>query len=123
MLGPKHFKQFMVPHYRRISDLAHAHGVDVLWLDCDGNIEELVPLWLDAGINCMFPLEVGTWGADPVRYRKQYGKDLLIMGGFSKHILAESKEAIEAEVIRLAPGRGRRLHRLLRSPRAAHCPA
>ncbi len=103
LLSPKHFKHYLVPHYRRISDLARSHGVDVLWLDCDGKIDKLMPLWLDAGINCMFPVEVGTWGADPVQYRKQYGKDLLMMGGFSKHILAESKEAIEAEVRRLTP--------------------
>jgi len=51
----------------------------------------------------MFPVEVGTWGADPVAFRKQYGKDLLMLGGFDKHILAQSKAAIEAEVRRLTP--------------------
>jgi uroporphyrinogen decarboxylase len=51
----------------------------------------------------MFPLEVGTWRADPVRFRQQYGKDLLMMGGFDKHILAQSTEAIEREILRLAP--------------------
>jgi hypothetical protein len=101
LISPKHFKQYLVPHYRRITDLLHRYGVDVIWLDCDGNIEKLVPLWFDAGVNCMFPLEVGTWGADPIAYRQQYGKDLLIMGGFDKHILAESKAAIEREVHRL----------------------
>ena len=103
LISPRHFKQFLVPHYRRIADLLHQHGVDVIWLDCDGDIEALVPLWLEAGINCMFPLEVGTWGADPVHYRRQYGKDLLMMGGFDKHILQGSKEGIAAEVQRLAP--------------------
>lgn len=103
LISPRHFKKYLVPHYRRISDLLRKHGVDVIWLDCDGNIEKLMPLWLDAGINCMFPVEIGTWGADPVKYRQQYGKDLLMMGGFDKHILAESKAAIEAEVYRLLP--------------------
>jgi uroporphyrinogen decarboxylase len=92
-----------VPHYRRIVDLLHKHGIDVVWVDCDGNIEALVPLWLDAGVNCMFPLEVGAWGADPLKYRQQYGKDLLIMGGFDKHLLQGSKESIQQEVYRLAP--------------------
>lgn len=103
LMSPRHFERFLVPHYRRIADLLRRHGVDVIWVDCDGNIEKLVPLWLDAGINCMFPLEVGTWGADPVQYRQQYGKDLLLMGGFDKHILARSKDAIAREVDRLAP--------------------
>lgn len=103
LLSPRHFKQYLVPHYRRIVDLLHQHGVDVVWVDCDGDIAKLVPLWLEAGVNCMFPLEIGSWGADPVQYRRQYGKDLLIMGGFDKHILQGSQTAIEQEVRRLAP--------------------
>jgi uroporphyrinogen decarboxylase len=103
LMSPRHFKKFLVPHYRRIADLLHRHGVDVLWLDCDGNIEALIPLWLEAGVNCMFPLEIGTWGADPIRYRQEYGPDLLLMGGFDKHILQGTKAQIKAEVERLAP--------------------
>jgi hypothetical protein len=103
LLSPKHFKQYLVPHYRRIVDLLNRHGVDIVYLDCDGRIDALIPLWLDAGVNCIFPVEVGAWGADPVRYRQQYGRDLRIMGGFDKRILAASKDAIEAETYRLAP--------------------
>lgn len=103
LLSPRHFKKYLSPQYRRITDLLHRHGVDVVYLDCDGNIEALMPLWLEAGVNCMFPLEIGTWGADPIKYRRQYGKDLLIIGGFDKHILAGSKADIEKEVYRLLP--------------------
>jgi hypothetical protein len=103
LISPRHFEQYLVPQYKRITDLLHKHDVDVVWVDCDGNIERLVPLWLEAGVNCMFPLEIGTWGADPIKYRQEYGKDLLIMGGFDKHILASTKDAIEKEVYRLAP--------------------
>lgn len=81
----------------------HRYDVNVTWVDCDGDISLLIPLWLDVGVNCMFPIEVGTWGADPVELRKKYGKELLLMGGFDKRILAHSKEAIEAEIRRLTP--------------------
>ena len=103
LLGPEPFKKYLVPHYKRITSLLRKHGVDVIWLDCDGCIDLLMPLWLEAGVNCMFPVEIGTWGADPVRYRKQYGKDLLMMGGFDKHILAQGKPQIEKEIHRLTP--------------------
>ncbi len=103
LISPQHFRQYLVPHYRRISDLVRGYGVDVIWVDCDGKIDDLVPLWLEAGINCMFPLEVGTWGADPLAFRREYGRDLLLMGGIGKRILAGSKETIEAEVYRLLP--------------------
>lgn len=103
LISPKHFKQYLVPQYRRITDLLHKYGVDIVWLDCDGDIKLLIPHWLDAGVNCMFPLEVGTWGADPVKYRQEYGKDLLMMGGFDKHILQGTRADIENEIKRLAP--------------------
>jgi uroporphyrinogen-III decarboxylase len=38
-----------------------------------------------------------------VKYRQQYGKDLLMMGGFDKHILARSKDDIQREIKRLTP--------------------
>lgn len=103
LISPRHFDRYLVPQYRRITDLLHSYGVDVIWLDCDGKIDLLLPRWLDAGVNCMFPLEVGTWGTDPVALRKQYGPDLLMMGGFDKHILQGSKDDILREVERLTP--------------------
>ncbi len=103
LLGVEEFKKYLVPNYKRITDQLHANGCHIVWLDCDGMIDHLIPHWLEAGVNCMFPLEVGTWDGDPVRYRREYGKDLLLMGGFDKHILAKTPAEIEAEVIRLTP--------------------
>ncbi len=103
LLGPAQFERYLSPHYRRLSDLLRRHGVDVIWVDCDGKIDALLPLWIDAGVNCLFPVEVGTWGGDAIALRQQYGKDLLLMGGYDKNILTHGKQAIEAEVHRLAP--------------------
>ena len=103
LLTPSIFNRVLVPRYRRIMDLFHRYGCEFAWLDCDGKIDDLIPGWLEAGVNIMFPIEVGTWGADPVKLRSTYGKDLRMMGGFDKHILAKGKGPIEAEVTRLAP--------------------
>ena len=103
LLGPAQFERYLLPHYRRLTELLHRHGVDLIWVDCDGKIDQLVPLWMEAGVNCMMPVEVGTWGADPIAFRKEYGKELLLMGGFDKHILRSGKHDIEAEVRRLTP--------------------
>ena len=102
MISPQMFREIVGPRLKRVCDLLRRHGCDVILTDCDGDIRQLIPVWLECGVNCMFPIEIGNW-ADPVRFRKQYGRDLLMMGGFSKHILAESKGAIDAEVARLTP--------------------
>jgi len=103
LISPKHFRHFLTPHYRRITDLLHKHNINIIFLDCDGNIEKLAPLWMDVGINTMFPFEVGRWHADPLEYRQKFGKDMRFIGGFDKNILMTSKEAIKTEVLRLAP--------------------
>ncbi|MDE2126785.1 MAG: hypothetical protein KGJ62_09355 [Armatimonadetes bacterium] len=103
LLSPRVFKQVLVPQYARITALLRRFGVDVVIIDCDGDIRQLVPLWLDAGVNTMFPVEVGTWGADVVAYRKEYGRDLLMIGGVSKRLLAGPQDGISREVERLTP--------------------
>ncbi|MDX2112035.1 MAG: uroporphyrinogen decarboxylase family protein [Verrucomicrobiota bacterium] len=103
LLSPTHFKQFLVPRYKRITNLAKANGTDVIYLDSDGKIDDLLPLWLEGGITCMFPIEIGTWGADPVRYRKEYGKELRMLGGVDKHALQGNPETIRAAIRHLTP--------------------
>ena len=39
----------------------------------------------------------------PVAYRRKFGRDLLLLGGFDKHILARTPRDIERETRRLAP--------------------
>src|SRR5450756_513743 len=88
----------MVPVMR----LLREHGIDIIWTDCDGNILKLIPLWLKVGLNCMFPLEVNA-GNDPIALKKEYGRDLLIRGGFNKFALHEGRAAILRELRRLGP--------------------
>lgn len=102
LFSPAMLREFLLPRYKRIARLLQRHGVDVIWTDCDGNIAEVVDIWLEAGYNCMFPVEVRA-GSDPVMLRRQYGKDLLLLGGFDKMVLYRDQEAILAELRRLAP--------------------
>jgi uroporphyrinogen decarboxylase len=40
---------------------------------------------------------------DPLAVRKQYGHDLLLIGGIDKRVLAQDKRAIEAELYAKLP--------------------
>ncbi len=103
LLSPRIFKEVLVPQYKRITGTLLKYGVDIVFLDCDGKIDALAPLWFEAGVNTMFPIEVGTWGADPYEFRKKFGKEMRIMGAVDKNILARTKEDITREVERLGP--------------------
>ena len=36
----------------------HSQGIDIIGVDSDGNVEELIPLWLEVSINLVYPMEV-----------------------------------------------------------------
>jgi hypothetical protein len=103
LVNPRLFAAKVGPHYRRITDLLQAHGVHIVSLDCDGKIDALVPIWLEHGINTMFPIEVGTWNASIKPWRQQYGRELRGVGGMNKTIFSRDYRAVDAEVERLKP--------------------
>ena len=89
------FERVIVPRYRRIGDKLHAHGIDLWYTDCDGDVRPLLPGFLDGGINCLFPYEVNSC-CHPAQLLAEYGRDLRIMGGVDKMELAKGPEAIRA---------------------------
>ena len=97
LISPKIVKEWMVPRYKKITNLLRENGVEFILVDCDGNIEELLPLWLESGVNGIFPLEVAA-GMDPIKLRKKYGKDLFLTGGIDKRELSKGKTEIDAQV-------------------------
>ncbi|MHB9025375.1 MAG: uroporphyrinogen decarboxylase family protein [Armatimonadota bacterium] len=102
LISPDAFREFMMPYYRRTVGLARKHGMDIFIVDSDGDIRSLIPLWLEVGVNCVLPLEVAA-GMDVVELRKEYGHDLLMIGGLDKRAFAHSKEAIREEVMMKVP--------------------
>jgi uroporphyrinogen decarboxylase len=103
LINPRVFREKVGPHYRRITDLLLSHGVDIVSLDCDGKIDALVPIWLENGVNTMFPIEVGTWGGSIAPWRERYGRALRGVGGMDKRAFARDRAAVDAEVERLRP--------------------
>lgn len=101
LVNPAVFEEYVGPHYKKITDLAREKGVKLASLDCDGCIDKLVPIWLENGVNVMFPIEVGTWEASIEPWRDAYGKELRGVGGMNKHVLAYDKKAVDDEVERL----------------------
>jgi hypothetical protein len=96
------FREVVLPRVRRIGRKLGAAGIDIWYTDCDGDIRQLVPGWLDAGLNTMFPFEVSCSGS-PGELLDLYGPRLRIMGGVDKHALGGGREAIRAYLEALAP--------------------
>ncbi|MDH7568062.1 MAG: uroporphyrinogen decarboxylase family protein [Armatimonadota bacterium] len=96
------FEKVVVPRYKRIGDKLHSAGIDLWYTDCDGDVRPLLPGFLSAGINCLFPFEVNGC-AHPGELLRQYDGVLRIMGGVDKIELAKGPEAIKAYLESLVP--------------------
>jgi uroporphyrinogen decarboxylase len=99
LISPKIYKEFFFPRHKAICEFLYSHGVKVIELDSDGNTEALLPMLIEAGFNCHWPLESAA-NMDPVKIRKKYGTSLALMGGIDKRELAKGKKAIEEELRR-----------------------
>ncbi|MFA6107302.1 MAG: uroporphyrinogen decarboxylase family protein [Candidatus Latescibacterota bacterium] len=100
LVSPMIFDRCVASGYRKIRAKLDQYGVPLFGLDSDGQVEPLIPNWMDAGINVLFPLEPGTWGATPEHVRERFGRELRIVGGYDKLALEKGPAAIEAELER-----------------------
>ena len=102
IVNPRWFKRVITPRYQRIHEKLKAHGIDIWWIDCDGDVRPILPHMMDGGMTCLFPYEVNSC-THPADLLKEYGKDLRIMGGFDKMELGKGRDAIRAYMDTLVP--------------------
>jgi len=102
MISPAMAEKYLMPAWSAWVQALKESGCRVIMLDSDGYIGELIPLWLEAGINCCIPVEVAA-GNDIVAYRKLYGKKMAFSGGIDKRAIAKGGRTMEGEVLRVVP--------------------
>ncbi|HUT74635.1 MAG TPA: uroporphyrinogen decarboxylase family protein [Armatimonadota bacterium] len=97
LISPAIFQRFLLPRYRRVNDVFRRHGIDIIFLDSDGDPSVLLPMLLEAGVNGTYPIEAAA-GMDPVALRREYGRDLLLWGGVDKRALTKDRRTITEEL-------------------------
>ena len=103
LVNPDVFREKVGPQYKRITRLLAEYNVRLVSLDCDGMIDHLLPIWLENGVNVMFPIEVGTWNATIKPWREKYGSAVKGVGGMDKRVFSLDYAAVDREVERLRP--------------------
>jgi len=96
------FKNVVTPRYKRIGKKLRDYGIDLWYIDCDGDVRSILPFFLESGVNCLFPFEVNSC-AHPGELLDEYKGELRIMGGFDKIRLGAGREAIKAYMESLVP--------------------
>ena len=102
MISPAMTRRFLLPSYERWVPAIKESGCPIVSIDSDGYIAELIPIWLEVGINCTRPVEVAAHN-DIVAYRRQYGNKLAFRQGIDKRCIAAGGKTLRAEVMRVVP--------------------
>jgi len=102
MFSPRTFERVFYPCYDWMCARYRQAGVAHILLHCDGNIEAILDMLLDAGIQGIHPVEPKA-GMDAVSLRQRHGRSLALLGGLDNaHILPGGNKAeIERHVLRV----------------------
>lgn len=97
LFSPQMYRDLCRPAHAKVCDFFHRHGLKVILHSC-GNVSALVPDLIDAGFDCLQPLEVKA-GMDLLALKERYGESLAFMGGIDVRAMAHpDPHVIEEEI-------------------------
>jgi uroporphyrinogen decarboxylase len=102
LVSPDTYREIWIPPMRQVTDFLHSCGIDIIGHWSSGNVKPLIPVLLDIGVNLFFPLEVAA-GIDARDLRRQFGRDILMIGNISRQALMDGPEAVEEEFYAKVP--------------------
>lgn len=102
LLGPQTYREFILPHMRRVVEFFKRQGVTYVAVDTDGDPTVLIPLLMEVGVDTIWPIERAS-DVSPMEWRKKFGKDLRLWGGVDKRVLPLGRKAINAHLREFIP--------------------
>jgi len=102
MISPAMVRRFLKPAYDRWVPEIRRSGCPIIDMDSDGFIGELIPIWIESGINVCDPIEVAA-GNDINEFRARFGNRMAYKGGIDKRAIAAGGETMRSELERVVP--------------------
>ncbi|HPP73554.1 MAG TPA: uroporphyrinogen decarboxylase family protein [Armatimonadota bacterium] len=97
LISPSMYRELLMPFHKRISDAIHSKGGKLIYHGC-GNNNLLMPAFVEAGIDCLQPLEVKA-GMDVRELKSQYGSVMSFMGNIDARLFQSNNlEGLEKEI-------------------------
>jgi len=104
LFSPETYKALLYPYHRRLIGFFRQRGLPVVY-HTDGNVEQVIPLLIEAGISCLQPLECKA-GMDLFKLKAKYGEDLVFMGNVDfEKIAIGDREAVEEIALKVGKGK------------------
>jgi hypothetical protein len=103
LISPAMYAELVLPSYLPILTLLQRRKVEVIIVRTYANPRPLLPLFVQAGINCLWAVEAPPNAMDYLQIRREFGKDLRLIGGIDTDALRAGRVAVQQEIERVAP--------------------
>ena len=80
-ISPRLYRELFKPRQRQWIEFVKARTRAKVFIHCDGAIEEILPDFIEIGIDVLNPLQTSARGMDPRRIKERYGRNLAFWGG------------------------------------------
>lgn len=80
-ISPRVYREVFKPRQKKWIEFVKARTGAKVFIHCDGAIEEILPDFVEIGIDVLNPLQTSAKGMDPQRIKQKYGKNLAFWGG------------------------------------------
>ena len=82
LISPSHWRKYFKPTYKKIFELAKSYGLYV-WFHSCGAISEVLPDFVDIGVDVWETVQVHLLGNEPEKIKKNFGEDIAFFGGIN----------------------------------------
>ena len=80
-IRPGLWAEMLKPHYKKLCDWIHANTSWKTFLHSCGSVKNLLPHFVEAGIDILNPVQTSAANMDPARLKTEFGHRLVFWGG------------------------------------------
>jgi uroporphyrinogen decarboxylase len=103
LLSPRMYEDIVLRSYQPALEVLRRFEVKTIIFRTYANARLLIPSLLEHGFNCLWACEVDIEAMDYRSIRREFGRDLRLIGGIDLDALRHGKDAIRREVMQKAP--------------------
>jgi hypothetical protein len=103
LISPRMYEEFVLTSYKPVFDVLGRYGVETIVFRTFANTRILIPSILKWGFTCLWACEVNNEAMDYRDLRREFGRDLRLIGGIDLDALRGDKEAVRREVEEKVP--------------------
>jgi uroporphyrinogen decarboxylase len=103
LISPRMYEEFVLKSYEPVFAVIRRYGVQTIIFRTFANARILIPSILKWGFNCLWACEVNVEAMDYGGLRREFGRDLRLIGGIDLDALRSGKDAITREIVQKVP--------------------